>query len=280
MHVLDIITGGQPWTADFGFGMPNTDEFGNPLNFYHYGVGHGTTAPNQHTGIDVNVPLGTVLHTPLPGLVRCVGEAGEGDWGQGCGSFPDQFTGGVGNVTILTDAGLKLTFGHVNQPLVAVHQRVEAGDRIVTSGGMIGPHVHLDVAINAPHLVNRNIQLNGGDYFLVDPVPAIEAVLNGGSPPTDGTCDAMAPPPFDGTEKVINGVTFRPSRRTVRSAVDGLSGRRFANRESCQTRSPLGLGETVNVLYWVDGEPVAGESRWWVAEDGTRIWSGGTEEKP
>lgn len=269
MHVLDIITGGQPWTADFGFGMPNTDEFGNPLNFYEYGVGHGTTAPNQHTGIDVNVPLGTVLHTPLAGVVRCVGNDGPGDWGQGCGAFPDQFTGGVGNVTILTDAGLKLTFGHVNQPLVALHQRVNAGDPVATSGGMVGPHLHLDVA------VNRN-----GTYWLVDPVPAIQAVLDGGIPPINGTCDAIAPPPFDGTEKVINGVIFRPSRRTVRSAVDGLNGRRFANRESCQTRNPLGLGETINVLYWVDGEPVAGESRWWVAEDGTRIWSGGTEERP
>lgn len=176
-HPLDIITNGAPWTADFGFGMPNVDENGNPLNLYSYGVGHGTTAANQHTGIDVNLPLGTVLFSPLPGAVRCVGENGQGDWGQGCGSFADTITGGVGNVTILTDEGLKLTFGHVNHALVSVGQRVEAGQPVATSGGMFGPHLHLDVAIRAPERVNHAIAIFGGDYFLLDPVPALREVL-------------------------------------------------------------------------------------------------------
>lgn len=281
-HVLDIITGGKPWTADFGFGMPNTDEFGNPLEFYHYGVGHGTTAAHHHTGIDVNMPLGTVLHTPLAGVVRCVGNSGQGDWGQSCGAFPDTFTNGVGNVTILTDSGLKLTFGHVNQPLVGIGQRVTAGQPVVTSGGMVGPHLHLDVAIDAPQRVNLAIAHFPGSYFLLDPVPAIQAVLDG-EDPTDGVsdgCAAFAPPEFDGAPKVVNNVTFHPQRTAVEIEVEGLNARQFANRQACQTRPPFGMGETVDVLYWIRGEPVAGEDRWWVAADGTRIWSGGTVEKP
>jgi murein DD-endopeptidase MepM/ murein hydrolase activator NlpD len=279
-HPLDIITGGVPWTAEFGFGMGNFDGAGNPLNFYEYGVGHGTTAPNQHTGIDVNVPLGTVIHTPLAGVVRCVGDAGAGDWGQGCGAFGDTITGGVGNVTVLTDGGLKITFGHVNQPLVALGQRVEARQAVATSGGMLGPHLHLDVSIFAPDRVNRSIQLNGGDYFLLDPVPAIAAAMGVPVPAPGGTCTADAPPPFDGAEKVINNVIFHPDRRTVASAVEGLNGRKFADTQACLTRQPLIRGETVNVLYWIRGAAIDGEDRWWVAEDGTRIWSGGTVEKP
>lgn len=281
MSVLDIMTGGKPFSADFGFGQPNIDEFGNPLNFYHYGVGHGTTAPHLHTGIDVEVPLGTILHTPFAGVVRCVGNSGAGDWGQGCGAFPDEFTGGVGNVTILTDSGLKLTFGHVNQPLVAVGNRVAAGQAVVTSGGMIGPHFHLDVVINAPDRVNLAIAFFPGGYFLLDPVPALEAAL-AGLPPVvvPNGCTPFEPPAFDGTEKVVNTVTFHPARRVVTSAVEGLNGRQFAHRQACLTRSPLGLGETVDVLYWIAGESVGSENRWWVAEDGTRIWSGGTAERP
>jgi murein DD-endopeptidase MepM/ murein hydrolase activator NlpD len=282
MAVLETITGGRPFTADFGFGEPNLDEFGNPINYYHYGVGHGTTAAHHHTGIDVMVPLGTVLYTPLPGVVRCVGNAGSGDWGQGCGSFPDEFTGGVGNVTILTDSGLKLTFGHVNQSLVGVGQRVAAEQAVATSGGMVGPHLHLDVAIRAPHLVNHAIAIYGGEYFLLDPVPAIQAVLDGGNPGTGAPvgCSPVAAPPFDGTTKVINNVTFHPDRRTVTSAVQGLNCRQFANRTACFTRGPLAFGEKVKVLYWLEGESVTGENRWWVAEDGARIWSGGTVERP
>ncbi|MFN8592519.1 MAG: N-acetylmuramoyl-L-alanine amidase [Thermomicrobiales bacterium] len=179
-HPIDVITGGVPWTADFGFGMPNFDDNGQPLNLYRYGVGHGTRAAHQHTGLDVTIPLGTRVHTPLAGVVRCVGGQGQGDWGQGCGSFADTITGGVGNVTVLTDAGLKITFGHVNQALVSVGQRVSAGQPVATSGGMFAPHLHLDVAILAPERVDRGIALNGGDYFLLDPIPALQRVL--GSP--------------------------------------------------------------------------------------------------
>jgi murein DD-endopeptidase MepM/ murein hydrolase activator NlpD len=93
-------------------------------------------------------------------------------------------------------------------------------------------------------------------------------------------CTADAPPPFDGTEKRVNNVVFHPDRRTVEVAIDGLNGRRYASLQSCMTRQPLDLGEKVDVLYWLNGDPVEGESRWWVTTDGTRLWTGGTVEKP
>ena len=39
-------------------------------------------------------------------------------------------------------------------------------------------------------------------------------------------------------------------------------------------------GETFEALYWVEGKDVAGERRWWVARSGSRIWSGGTAQRP
>jgi hypothetical protein len=62
--------------------------------------------------------------------------------------------------------------------------------------------------------------------------------------------------------------------------VDGLRCRQFADPETCETREPLRRGDTFEALYWVDGVEVDDERRWWVAESGSRIWSGGTRQKP
>jgi hypothetical protein len=94
------------------------------------------------------------------------------------------------------------------------------------------------------------------------------------------SCPASPPPPFDGEKKVVNEVTFHPAQQTVQSNINGLRARQFANTQACQTREPLHTGEKVDVLYWVHGEQVQNENRWWVAEDGSRIWVGGTVPKP
>jgi hypothetical protein len=54
----------------------------------------------------------------------------------------------------------------------------------------------------------------------------------------------------------------------------------FADPGSCQTREPLRQGETFEALYWVVGKEIEGEPRWWVSKSGSRIWSGGTVQKP
>lgn len=278
-HPLDIIAGGVPWTAGVGFGTPILDGADRPLDNFPYGVGHGTTAAHHHPGIDIELPLGTLLHTPLAGVVRCVGDQGDETWGQGCEAYADALTGGVGTVTVLTDVGLMLTFGHVNRPLVAVGERVAAGQPVATSGGLASPCLHLEAAVFAPERVDRAAARNGGDYVLVDPVPALRRAL-GGAGEAALPCVAAPPPPFDGTAKTVGAITFHPDRRLVEAALDGLACRRFATLDACLTRPPLARGERVRVLFWVRGEMVAGEDRWWVAEDGGRIWSGGTRETP
>ena len=90
----------------------------------------------------------------------------------------------------------------------------------------------------------------------------------------------MPPPPFDGSDKTINGKVFNADARTVKVAVDELNCRRFADPDSCMTRAPLTKGQTFRAIYWVEGEEVDGENRWWVTKRGSRIWAGGTVQKP
>ncbi len=139
---LSAILGGKPvpaitygWLADAG------------LNYYAYGVNHGTSRSTQHPGVDLGVPCGTALHAPAAGVVDCVGNAGTPRWGQACGAYADVDGGGVGNVTILLDGGVKLTLGHCRQAFVTPGQRVTAGQKVATVGSMNGCHVHIEVSI-------------------------------------------------------------------------------------------------------------------------------------
>lgn len=262
-EVIRRIVGSVPYTADFGFGSLNP---GN--HFYAYGVGHGTTRDDAHTGIDIMIPCGTKVSTPLAGVVRCVGNSGSGDWGQGCGAFPDTITGGIGNVTVLTDAGLKLTFGHVRSALVSVGQRVEAWQPVAMSGGMLSCHLHLDVSINAPERVNRAIQRNGGDYFLLDPIPAIVAVL-GGAPMPEPPKTYAARQPFVLSDQ-------NPELRIVVTA-DELPVLQYANPAAAEVRAPLHKGDE-----FYAGTKVLGTygTWWWLTSIGSRIPVMGTKEAP
>ena len=109
-----------------------------------------------------------------------------------------------------------------------------------------------------------------------------------GGQPRDGmtpngggmVCTLFPPPPFDGQDKQVGSVLFRAERRRVVVTEALLHARQFANPSTCETRDALREGESFEALYWVDGEAVGGERRWWVTESGSRIWSGGTREKP
>jgi hypothetical protein len=90
----------------------------------------------------------------------------------------------------------------------------------------------------------------------------------------------IPPPTFDGTDKQVGNVVFRAAPQTVTVAGSGLRSRQFADPTSCETGEPFNEGDTFQALYWVTGVEVGGEGRWWVAENGARIWSGGTREKP
>lgn len=93
-------------------------------------------------------------------------------------------------------------------------------------------------------------------------------------------CTPFPPPPFDGADKQVGDVVFHAVGQTVEVAQAGLHCRQFAFPGSCETRDPLRQGDTFEALYWVDGEPIDGQRRWWIAESGARIWGGGTAPQP
>jgi murein DD-endopeptidase MepM/ murein hydrolase activator NlpD len=262
--LISYIVSGAKYTAEFGFGMPNIDERGVPQNYYDYGVGHGTDASHKHTGIDIVVPMYTAIRTPLAGVVRCIGNAGQGDWGQGCGSFPDTIGRGIGNVTVLTDAGLKLTFGHVNSSPLRVGQRVSAGDVVAKSGGMVGPHLHLDASIYAPDRVNRRIALNGGDYFLLDPIPAIARALGQ---------DIPAPPPTYAEPVGLPDPWEWEISATVRAIRDSVPVLQRADLLSAPTNKPLAKGDDFEAVAQVLGND---GHVYWVSTRGSRVPVEGT----
>jgi murein DD-endopeptidase MepM/ murein hydrolase activator NlpD len=259
--VISFIVSERPYTAEFGFNQPNFNSRGVPQNLYHYGVGHGTNAPHMHTGIDIVVPMYTPLRTPLSGVVRCVGNAGSGDWGQACGSFPDTIGGGIGNVTIMSDAGIKLTFGHVNSSTLRPGQRVNAGDVVAQSGGMVGPHLHLDAS------VNRN-----GSYWLLDPIPAIARALGQDVPePPPSYADPVAIPQPGEFDQFV----------TVTATQDNVPVLQYADRGSASTNKPLAKGDDFDAVYQVLGN---GGEIFWVSTRGSRVpvlgttapdWKGG-----
>lgn len=87
---------------------------------------------------------------------------------------------------------------------------------------------------------------------------------------------------WDGRKDTVTdtGIAFHADKRTVSIGVDALNCRQWASNTANLTRDPLAKGETVQVLGWCEGEEVAGERRWWVTTYGTRLWAGGTVEKP
>jgi murein DD-endopeptidase MepM/ murein hydrolase activator NlpD len=246
--IISAIVSGAKYTANFGFNMPNIDINGVPQNYYHYGVGHGTNAAHMHTGLDIVVPLRTPIKTPLSGVVRCVGNAGSGDWGQGCGAFRDDFLGGPGNITIMSDAGYKLTFGHMGGSNVRVGERVSAWQNIGVSGGMVGPHIHLDVTEN-----------RGGSYWLLDPIPTIARALGQQVPP---------PPPTYATPRPVPQPGDFDTNATVIATTDNVPVLQRADRSSAATNKPLAKGDDFSSSLMARGN----DGKWyWISSRGSRV---------
>ncbi len=86
----------------------------------------------EHTGIDLDVPEGTVVHASAPGRVYFYGEQP-----------------GYGNVLIIEHANKWYSlYGHLSSSLVYVGQYVEAGQRVAMSGNTgisSGPHLHFEL---------------------------------------------------------------------------------------------------------------------------------------
>jgi len=114
-----------------------------------YGSRWGTI----HGGIDIAAPIGTPIFAVADGEVIDSGPAsGFGMW-----------------VRLLHADGTITVYGHIDQSLVTVGQKVMAGDQIATVGNRgfsTGPHLHFEVHLNGldkidpvPWLATRGIAL-------------------------------------------------------------------------------------------------------------------------
>lgn len=241
--------------VSFGFRARNT------IALYHYGVGHGTQSAYEHSGIDVPVPYNTPIHSIAAGRVLCVGGRGQNLWGQGCGSFND--TGdagpngaeiGVGDITILFDSGLKWTAGHCRIAFIAPGDRVQAGQRIGASGGMLGPHTHHDM-----------VEERNGAYWLLDPLPAMERAMGGGT--------ASPPPPVYAERIGIPQPQEFEVWWDVEIVQDGVPLLQRASLDAPHVASLFVKGERFKAVYIALGND--GRS-YWISSIGTRVPLEGT----
>lgn len=127
-----------------------------------------------------------------------------------------------------------------------------------------------------------------GNAFYNYVINALKSGGAGKTPTTGGSTSQYATPmpvkvdgkAWDGSKDVeVNGVTFFADKRTVTTSAV-LNCRQWASSSSGLVRSALPQGTKVEVLGWCVGENVSGENRWWVTQYGTRLWVGGTIEKP
>jgi murein DD-endopeptidase MepM/ murein hydrolase activator NlpD len=127
------VTGGRG-TISQEFGSTDYSE-ANP-DVYSFAVSMGLRA-GQHSGIDVGVPRGTQLFSPVAGTVVIAGNSG----------FYKDNAGGPGELRIRLDNGDELILGHDSAINVRVGQRVTPGMLVGLSGGSDGDHVHVEYRI-------------------------------------------------------------------------------------------------------------------------------------
>ena len=87
----------------------------------------------HHNGIDIDVPVGTIVHASAPGTVRQIYNDPEG----------------YGTAVVIEHADGYLTvYGHLSSVLVTAGQYVEVGQPIAESGNTgvsTGPHLHFEI---------------------------------------------------------------------------------------------------------------------------------------
>lgn len=145
---IDGITGGQSYPISQEFGRT---DFSVTTDIYNYGTAYGLDG-YSHTGLDVGMPAGTPLYSPVDGTVMIAG-------GTPYYTYYGNGSPGVGELLIQKDNGDQIVLGHMSVISVSVGQRVSVGDPVGLSGGENGDHLHLEVRVLQP----------GGNYIIVDP---------------------------------------------------------------------------------------------------------------
>lgn len=85
---------------------------------------------------------------------------------------------------------------------------------------------------------------------------------------------------WDGSANVtVNNVAFIADKKTVTTVNGIVNTRTFASSQSAPTGS-LTAQSQINVLGWCRGEKVGDEDRWWITDGWSRVWVGGTVDKP
>jgi murein DD-endopeptidase MepM/ murein hydrolase activator NlpD len=147
--------------------FPISQEFGHTefsvqhYSWYAYGADYGLDG-YEHPGIDIAMPAGTPLYSPVDGVVKVAG-------GVPYYTYYGNGQPGVGELLIETADGNEVILGHMGRITVQEGQRVEAGQFVGLSGGDNGDHLHLET---------REIQ-PWDSYRIVDPrhsflIPALE----------------------------------------------------------------------------------------------------------
>ena len=156
-----LVTDGGPLglltTIWGGLEIPISQEYGHTAfsvshsGWYRYGIWYGLDG-FQHPGLDIGMPSGTPLYSPVSGIVKTAGGVPFYTY-YGNGEYQ------VGMLMIETDDGNQLILGHLGLIAVGYGQRVEIGQYLGLSGGYNGDHLHLET---------RELASWGG-YRVVDP---------------------------------------------------------------------------------------------------------------
>lgn len=117
-----------------------------------------------HPGIDVGMPIGTDLFSPVSGTVIVAG---------GSGSFRHDPSGNApqtGELRIRLDNGHEVILGHMAGVQVVVGDRVQPGQRVGVSGyAGSGPHLHLEYRVPRAD----------GSWAAIDPYEALGGSFTG-----------------------------------------------------------------------------------------------------
>lgn len=109
---------------------------------------------SPHTGVDLAMPDGTPLFSPVDGIIKNIVDYGDKNVGKG--------------ILIETEDGKTVILGHLSEFKAKVGQMVSEGDLVALSGNTghsTGSHLHLGLKDTSGNFINPEPLLNGDRTF-------------------------------------------------------------------------------------------------------------------